>query len=218
MTVKYDLAEQAKVYEVWAKYYDRVYLGMFAPAHKVTAQAAAACGTRILEVGVGTGLMLRYYPHSIELYGVDLSPHMLRRAADKVRRENLSHVKLLASMDACRLGFADASFDAVTVPFVITLVPDPEQALSEIARVLKPGGEIVIASRLGAERGVQAKFEDLVAPMVKKIGWSSNFKLSRIMAWAHHHGGFELKGVREGLYFKVVRLRKSTGAATVVAA
>lgn len=218
MTVKYDLAEQAKIYEVWAKFYDRVYVKMLAPAHRTTAHAAAACGKHILEVGVGTGLVLRHYPRNVEVCGIDLSQHMLRKALDKVRRENLSHVKLLASMDACRLGFADASFDAVTVPFVITLVPDPEQALSEIARVLKPGGEIVIASRLGAERGVQAKFEDMVAPVVKKIGWSSNFKLSRIMAWAHHHGGFELNGVREGLYFKVVRLRKSTGAATVVAA
>ena len=52
-------------------------------------------------------------------------------------------------MDACRLGFADERFDAVAPPFVITLVPDPEGALDECARVLKPGGEIVIASKLG---------------------------------------------------------------------
>lgn len=216
--VKYDLAEQAKIYEVWAKYYDHVYRSMFASTHRVTARAAAACGTRILEVGVGTGLVLRQYPHHVEVFGIDLSQHMLHRAMEKVQRENLSHVRLLVLMDACRLGFPDASFDAVTVPFVITLVPDPELALSEIARVLKPGGEIIIASRLGAEGGMQAKFEDLLAPLVKKIGWSSNFKLSRIMAWAHHHGGIELKAVREGLYFKVVRLKKSTGAASVVAA
>ena len=48
-------------------------------------------------------------------------------------------------MDVCRLGYADASFDAVVAQFLITLVPDPEAALSEFLRVVRPGGEIVLA-------------------------------------------------------------------------
>jgi phosphatidylethanolamine/phosphatidyl-N-methylethanolamine N-methyltransferase len=61
-------------------------------------------------------------------------------------------------MDACRLGFPDGRFDAVTVPFVITLVPDPEGALDECARVLKPGGALVISSKLGRDKGLVARW------------------------------------------------------------
>lgn len=212
MAVRYDLKEQERVYEKWAAFYDRIYLKLLEPAQRETAHAAAASGRDILEIGVGTGLVLRYYPPDSRVIGADLSVPMLRKAVEKVETQNLSHVRGLVCMDACRLGFPDASFDAVTVPFVITLVPDPEGALSEIARVLKPGGAIVIASRLGAEGGVQAKVEEAIAPLVKKIGWSSSFRLSRILAWAEAHGGIVLESVKSGLYFKVVRLKKSGGA------
>jgi phosphatidylethanolamine/phosphatidyl-N-methylethanolamine N-methyltransferase len=143
---------------------------------------------------------------------VDLSEDMLREAQAKVRGAPLRHVKLIAAMDACRLGFPDARFHAVAVPFVITLVPDPEQALDECARVLKPGGEIVIASKLGHDRGVQARVEEWVAPVMKQIGWSSAFKISRIAAWAKRHGTMEVLGVEPLFpagFFKLMRLRKT---------
>lgn len=213
MAVQYDLKEQERIYETWAKFYDRVYLKMLEPAQRATATAAGKAGRRILEVGVGTGLVLRYYPASAEVVGIDLSVPMLKRAQDKAHGETsgvpLPHVAGVAAMDACNLGFADEAFDVVTVPFVITLVPDPERALSEIARVLKSGGEIVIASRLGAEDGLQARFEEAIAPLMKKVGWSSSFKLSRITSWAKAHGGIELVDVKHGLFFKVVRLKKA---------
>ncbi len=82
------------------------------------------------------------------------------------------------------MGFPDATFDVVSVPFVITLVPDPERALDEVARVLKPGGEIVIISRFGAERGLQERIEAAIAPLMKRLGLSSSFKVSRVTAWA----------------------------------
>ncbi|MGL4322471.1 MAG: class I SAM-dependent methyltransferase, partial [Beijerinckiaceae bacterium] len=186
MSVQYDLEGQKKAYAKWANYYDRVYHNLLSDAHRKSAEAAAACGDEILEVGVGTGLVLRFYPARTRVSGVDLSQEMLQKAAQK----NYPHVRLLACMDACRLGFADETFDAVNVPFVITLVPDPEAALTEIARVLKPGGEIVIASKFGAEDGLQRKVEEATAGLAKKVGWSTTFKISRVRAWAETHGGF----------------------------
>lgn len=208
MTVHYNLEGQQKAYEKWAPIYDKVYRRLLADAQRRSAEAAAARGDEILEVGVGTGLVLRYYPSRARVTGVDLSEPMLQKALEK----RLSHVRGLACMDACRLGFADETFDAVNVPFVITLVPDPEAALTEIARVLKPGGDIVIASKFGAEGGLQAKVEQIAAPLAKTVGWSTSFKISRVQAWAKAHGGIEFVDSAPTFpigYFKIIRLRKT---------
>jgi phosphatidylethanolamine/phosphatidyl-N-methylethanolamine N-methyltransferase len=209
MAIQYDLKEQERVYEKWAAFYDRMYIRMLEPAQRRLAEWASKPGRSILEVGVGTGLVLRYYGHDTKVAAIDLSVPMLRKSVEKIGVQGLRHVAGVAAMDACKLGFADATFDAVTVPFVITLVPDPEGALDEIARVLKPGGEIVIASRFGAEGGAQAAFESAIAPLVKKVGWSSSFKVSRVDDWAKARGDVALTEVKRGWYFTVLRLKKA---------
>ena len=209
MAVQYDLEGQKRVYERWAPFYDRVYHKLLSDAHRRTALAAAACGPDILEVGVGTGLVLRYYPAGARVVGVDLSEPMLRKAQEKAAA--LPAVTGLASMDACRLGFPDARFDAVAVPFVITLVPDPEGALDECARVLRPGGEIVISSKLSRDAGSVAAVEEAIAPLMKRVGWSSAFKISRVEAWARRRGDLEVVEVAPLFpagFFKLMRLRK----------
>ncbi|ACA19443.1 Phosphatidylethanolamine N-methyltransferase [Methylobacterium sp. 4-46] len=200
-----------KAYARWAPVYDVVYDKLTEPAARDAVTAAVACGRRILEAGVGTGLSLGYYPAGTELYGVDLSEDMLRRAAQKVRRRGLAHVRGLQVMDVCRLGYADASFDAVVAQFLITLVPDPERALDEFLRVLRPGGEIVLANHFGQADGAVARVEEIVAPLCSKIGWSSDFKASRIEAWAGRRG-VTFVGLRPtfpGGFFKILRLRKA---------
>ena len=103
-------------------------------------------------------------------------------------------------MDACRLGFEAERFDAVTAQFVITLVPDPEQALAEMDRVLKPGGEIVISSRLVDDGGLLAPFWAALAPLAKAVGWSSDFKVSRLTGWAARTGRYETVHVGARLF------------------
>ncbi|HZB37566.1 MAG TPA: class I SAM-dependent methyltransferase [Beijerinckiaceae bacterium] len=207
-----ELEGQRRAYARWAPIYDAVYHRFLADAHRRTAAAAARAGPDILEVGVGTGLVLSHYPPHARVSGVDLSEPMLRKAAEKVREKSLAQVRLIAAMDAGRLGFRDGAFDAVALPFVITLVPEPEAALDECARVLKPGGEIVIASKLGYDTGVQARLEEAIDPVMKRIGWSAAFKISRIEGWARRRGGFEVLAV-EPLFpaglFKLIRLRKA---------
>jgi phosphatidylethanolamine/phosphatidyl-N-methylethanolamine N-methyltransferase len=209
MSAQYDSREQAQVYATFAKFYDYIYYWLFAAPHRRIAAAASAAGRRILEIGAGTGLVLRYYRPDAEVVAADLSIHMLAKAQDKVRRLNLRHVKGVTAMDACAMGFADAVFDVVSVPFMITLVPDPEGALDEIARVLRPGGAIVIISRFGAEDGLQARFEAAIAPLMRRLGLSSSFKVSRVRAWAERRGDVTLTDVTSGLYFKMLRLRKA---------
>lgn len=212
MAVQYDLEGQKKAYAKWAPIYDKVYVKLLADAQKKAARMAAACGPNILEVGVGTGLVLPYYPKGTNVVGIDLSFEMLGKAVHKKVMRGLDQVKLLAAMDACRLGFADATFDAITVPFVITLVPDPEGALDEMRRVLKPGGEIIIASKLGADEGPVMHIEQALAPLVKKVGWSIAFKGARLKHWAAHHRDMkvvEISPVFPVGFFKLVRIKRA---------
>lgn len=199
-----------KAYERWAPVYDIVYDKLTEPAGRAAVRAVEACGPRILEVGVGTGLSLGYYAPTSQVHGIDLSQDMLRRAARKVATRGLRHVKSLQVMDACRLGFPDQVFDAVTAQFLITLVPNPEGALDEMARTLRPGGEIVLVNHFGQEHGALARIEGAVASLCGKIGWSSDFKASRIERWARGRGlsAVPLEPVFPGGFFKILRMRK----------
>ncbi|SIQ36175.1 MULTISPECIES: class I SAM-dependent methyltransferase [unclassified Bosea (in: a-proteobacteria)] len=213
MPVTYDLDSQKRVYATWAKFYDKIYQRMLARPQREAVAAACACGPEILEIGVGTGLTLAYFDPGSRVVGADLSLDMLRVAQRKVTGQKLAHVRGLTVMDACRLGFAAERFDAVTAQFVITLVPKPEQALAEMDRVLKPGGEIIISSRLVDDGGLLAPFWAAVAPLAKAVGWSSDFKVSRLTNWAAASGRYETVHVGRG-YFKVVRLRKLASLAS----
>jgi phosphatidylethanolamine/phosphatidyl-N-methylethanolamine N-methyltransferase len=109
---------------------------------------------------------------------------MLRKARERVARLQLANVAGLAVMDAENLGFPDSSFDVVAAQYVVTAIPVPERALDEFARVLRPGGEIVITSRIGAEAGLRATIEKLLMPVTSRLGWRTEFPLERYLRWA----------------------------------
>jgi phosphatidylethanolamine/phosphatidyl-N-methylethanolamine N-methyltransferase len=148
----------SKAYARWAPVYDLVFGAVFEHGRHAAIAAAERIGGRILEVGVGTGLSLPYYSPLVRLSGIDISEPMLRKAQQRVTELNLKNVETLAVMDAEHLNFPDASFDVVVAQYVITTVPNPEATLDEFARVLKPGGEIVLVSRVGAEAGLRRIF------------------------------------------------------------
>ena len=147
------------------------------------AAAELACGPsggRILEVGVGTGISLPDYARKNRLTGVDLSEPMLRKAHERVAQQKLANVEALAVMDAERLALPDDSFDVVVAQYVITAVPNPEATLDEFARVLKPGGEIVLVNHIGAEEGPRRVFEQWFAPLARRLGWRPEFRFGRL--------------------------------------
>jgi phosphatidylethanolamine/phosphatidyl-N-methylethanolamine N-methyltransferase len=109
---------------------------------------------------------------------------MLRKAKARVRRRNLTNVEALSVMDVAHLGFADDSFDVVVAQYVITAVPDPEAALEEFARVLKPGGEVILVNHIGAEAGLRRTFEHGFAPVARRLGWRPEFPWARLARWA----------------------------------
>jgi len=182
----------AKAYARWAPVYDLVFGAVFERGRKASIAAAERIGGRILEVGVGTGLSLPDYAWTNRLVGVDLSAPMLRKARARVAEHRLTNVDGLAVMDAQHLGFQDGAFDVVVAQYVITAVPDPEATLDEFARVLKPGGEIVLINHLGAETGLRAWLEGVFAPLARRLGWRPEFHWERLARWAQAHGGIQV--------------------------
>lgn len=173
----------ARAYDRWAPVYDLVFGPVFERGRQAAIAAAERVGGRILEVGVGTGISLPDYSNKNRLYGVDISPTMLRKAQDRVSELGLKHVEGLAVMDAADLKFEDNSFDVVVAQYVVTTVPDPEGTLDEFARVLKPGGEIILVSRVGAEAGLRKSLERWFQPAARKLGWRTEFAWERYSEW-----------------------------------
>ncbi len=178
-----------KAYARWAPIYDLVFGPVFERGRKASIAAAERVGGRILEVGVGTGLSLPDYGWINRIIGIDLSVPMLRKAKARVKEHRLTNVDGLAVMDAEHLGFQDAVFDVVVAQYVITAVPNPEATLDEFARVLKPGGEIILVNYLGAESGLRSAFERWFAPLARRLGWRPEFRWERLMSWVVRHGG-----------------------------
>jgi len=181
-----------KAYGRWAPVYDLVFGKVFERGRRASIAAAERIGGRILDVGIGTGISLTDYARSNSVVGVDYSEAMLRKAQERVCEHKLDHVAALAVMDAQRLGFADAYFDVVVAQYVITAVPDPEQCLDEFARVVRPGGEIILVNHLGAESGFRRLFEQAFAPIARRLGWRPEFAWERLAGWAARHGGVRL--------------------------
>ena len=183
----------ARAYALWAPVYDLVFGAVFDAGRRASIAAAElACGPkggRILEVGVGTGISLADYSRVHKIVGLDISLPMLRKAHEKVEALGLSNVEALCVMDAAHMALPDQSFDAVVAQFVITAVPNPEATLDEFARVIKPGGEIVLVNHIGAESGPRKLFEACFAPIARKLGWRPEFRFGRLAAWAERHGG-----------------------------
>lgn len=174
----------AAAYDRWAPVYDLVFGNVFKSGRRQAIDVAEAVGGRILEVGVGTGISLPQYSHRNRLTGIDISDSMLDKARERVCKLGLDNVEDLAVMDAEALRFEDDSFDVVVAQYVVTAVPDPEAALDEFVRVLRPGGEIVITTRIGAGQGLRGNIEKFLMPVTSKLGWRTEFPWSRYEAWA----------------------------------
>lgn len=205
-----------RAYARWAPVYDLVFGAVFEHGRHAAIAAAERIGGRILEVGVGTGLSLPYYSADVRICGVDISEPMLRKAQQRVTELGLGNVEALAVMDAEHLNFPDGSFDAVVAQYVITTVPNPEGTLDEFARVLKPGGEIILVSRVGAEAGMRRALERWFAPAARKLGWRTEFAFERYAQWAGSVDGVRLverRAMPPFGHFSLIRFAKGGEAA-----
>jgi phosphatidylethanolamine/phosphatidyl-N-methylethanolamine N-methyltransferase len=204
-----------KAYARWAPVYDLVFGKVFERGRRASIAAAERLGGRILEVGVGTCISLPDYARTNRLVGIDISAPMLRKAQERVAEHRLTNVEALAVMDAKHLAFPDGVFDVIVAQYVITAVPDPEATLDEFARVLRPGGEIVLINHIGAEDGPRKVFENVFAPVARRLGWRPEFPWERLTAWEDRTPGvhfIERRPMPPLGHFSLIRYGKDSSA------
>lgn len=134
---------------------------------KVQAEMLKETRGRILEVGIGTGHSIEFFPEGSEVVGIDISEKMLRKA--KAKTEAQKARPALLNMDAEKMGFKDNSFDTVVSTCVFCSVPDPVKGLSEIKRVLKPDGRLLMYEHMISRNPLLALMLNAMNPFVSRI-------------------------------------------------
>jgi len=120
-----------------------------------------------LEVAIGTGLNLPFYPAEVQLTGIDFSPAMLELA--RQRADQLGSPVTLREADALDLPFPDECFDTVVATYALCAVPDEGRVVKEMSRVLRPGGLLLLADHVAGgawpTRAVQRLLEVVTVPL-----------------------------------------------------
>lgn len=161
-------------YRFYAPLYDRVFGAAFEPGRVALGEAVSALRPpSILEVGVGTGLILGRYPATSLITGIDISREMLDIAQERAAKLNGHNIRLVA-MDAEKMDFPDGCFDCVAMPYVLSVTPDPQRLIAEIRRVCKRDGTILILNHFSGSR-LWWFLERTVQSMANKIGFRSDF-------------------------------------------
>ena len=157
-------------------------------------------GPRVLEIGVGTGKNIPFYPAEMQITAIDLSPRMLERARHRAEAERSSVTLQLA--DAQHLPFADETFDSVVGAFVFCSVPDPVRGMREAARVLKRDGQFILLEHVLTDYPGMRQTMRLLNPLLVRM---TGANYDRDTVSNVEQAGFEEMRVRS-LWLDIVRL------------
>ncbi len=169
-----------KAYRRWAPFYDQTFGKLVEAGVQQTVARANQFKGRLLEVGVGTGLALPHYAPHLSVTGIDVSADMLAKARQRLGEEGLSNIESLLEMDATALTLEDESFDVAAAMYVITVVPDPARVMHEMARVVKPGGTVLVASHFSTQ-GITGVIERGLAKQAPRLGWRPEFPIDTVL-------------------------------------
>lgn len=163
-----------RTYRFYAPLYDLVFGRVLDHGRAVLAQQVSALNPEsLLEVGVGTGLLLDRYPSTTRIVGIDVSTEMLEIARGRIQALKDHSIDLLP-MNAEQMSFADGSFECVTLPYVLSVTPNPEALIAEARRVCRKGGTIFIVNHFSGSKFWWA-LEQLVRSLADRIGFRSTF-------------------------------------------
>ncbi len=122
---------------------------------------------KVLEIGVGTGKNMEYYPENLEITAIDFSKKMLEKA--KIKAKNRGIKLNLVQMDIQNMDFDDNTFDTVIGTFVFCSVPDPLRGLKEVKRVCKRGGRIILLEHVRHPNKIIGFIMDVLNPLIVKL-------------------------------------------------
>ncbi len=161
-------------------------------------------GQNILEVGVGTGANFKYYPPGIRVTAIDFSRGMLERAREKAKNQSGITIE---EMDVQNLSFADNQFDTVVASLVFCAVSNPARGLSEIKRVCKPNGKVVLLEHVASSSRLLSLITNIVNPIVF---WMMGDNLNRRTVEAVSSSGLKIETVNNlsGI-FRLIEARKT---------
>ena len=165
------------IYDIQSRFYDATFGRL---VKRRVAEAISHMNIReddrVLDLGIGTGGSLNYYPNKGRIIGIDLSAGMLRECVKKIEERGLSHASVIRG-NALELPFEDSTFDHVFISHVISVVSDPYKLVREAQRVAKPGARIVIVNHFQSANRVVAAVEKMLCPLCTKLGWRSDLAL-----------------------------------------
>lgn len=151
-------------YTLIAPFYDAVIARATQAARARSLAALSPTPGRVLLAGVGTGLDLPHLPHRHRYVGLDLTHAMLRRALPRTGHLSFSAVQ----GDVQQLPFADASFDCAVLHLILAVVPEPARCLAEIARVVRPGGQVLVFDKF-LRHGQPARLRKMLNPLARRV-------------------------------------------------
>lgn len=153
--------QAAPSYDRWMQVFDRLLLD--GGRKRICSRATG----RTLELAIGTGLNLPFYPRDVQLTGIDMSPGMLSMAGRRAQELGLE-VELRLG-DAQALDFPDSAFDTVVVTLSLCTVPDDRRALAEAWRVLKPEGRLLLLEHVRSPVGLVRWAQRLLDPVMVRL-------------------------------------------------
>jgi ubiquinone/menaquinone biosynthesis C-methylase UbiE len=169
-------------YTIWAPAYDAIArLARFDGARRVSIdRLRLAPGDRVLIVGAGTGLDLDFLPPNVHVTAIDVTPAMLKQLERRAAGTGRSVTARV--MDARRLAFPDASFDAVVMHLILAVMPEPGRGLAEAVRVLKPGGRIAVFDKFLRDEERPSLKRRLLNAIAKPLFSDLNRRLGPLIA------------------------------------
>jgi phosphatidylethanolamine/phosphatidyl-N-methylethanolamine N-methyltransferase len=182
-----DLQKVERVYTSYAGVYDKIFGKVFHEGRESAIRNLnVQPNERILEVGVGTGIALPMYPRHCEIIAIDFSEGMLEIARKRTAEHQMNHVTL-HRMDAGAMKFEDSTFDTVVAAYVVTAVPDYRKVVSEMIRVCRPGGRIIMLNHFSNENKMVAAVEKVLSPLTKHLGWRTDLSLDNVLEGTDLH-------------------------------
>ena len=176
-----------KSYKRVSSFYDLTFGQVFRPGQKaIIKKMDCVESDNVLEIGIGTGSSLQYYPKETKVVGIDISPDMLEVAKKRIVKDKI-HNKHILLMNGERLSFPDNTFDKVVGMYVVSVTQNPQVLVEEMKRVCKNDGDIYIVNHFSTEQDnlFVKMFEKGLMPISKILGWKPYFPFDEFNAYAN---------------------------------